>query len=206
MSEEKVRRSSSTEIEGSSTDQGQTPPQSESRVFYRCTCPDCGEDTLELCGLDVFFRSDFLGVTRRGEFGCGFMKLDGDYHWVIQCGSCGYEAFNTNELSDDDLINWAAANGRAKKMLEFKCPICGSDYLDEVFSANRSVRAVYETSDNEDAEFPAEVALSYEQAREYGEPVRYRCSNGHELAKEDGSPVETPAELVQWLKSRKVSY
>lgn len=204
MSEERVDRSSSTEIEGSSTDQGRTPPQSESRVFYRCTCPDCGEDTLELCGLDVFFRSDFLGVRDDGEFGCGDLELDGDYHWMIECGSCGHEFFNTDMLSPEVLIEWAAANGRAKKMLEFKCPICGSDYLDEVFSANRSVRAVYETSDNEDAEFPAEVALSYEQAREYGEPVRYRCHKGHELTKEDGSPVQSHEELVEWLKAHQV--
>lgn len=52
-------------------------------------------------------------------------------------------------------------------MLEFNCPVCGSPYLEVVFRANRSVRTVYETSDNEDAEIPAQAALPYEQVREY---------------------------------------
>jgi transcription elongation factor Elf1 len=173
----------------------------EPPVFYRCKCPECGEHNLELCGLDVFFRSEFLGVRSDGQFGCGYMELDGEYHWIIRCGSCEHEFFNTNELSDEVLINWAAANGQVMRPWEFTCPVCGSNYLDEVYTMNRSVRAVYETSDNEGAEISAEVALSYEQATEYGKPVRYRCSNDHELTTEDGNPVQSEEELVQWLKA-----
>jgi hypothetical protein len=48
----------------------------EPSVFYRCVCPECGKDTLDLSGLGVFFRSEFLGVTNEGEFGCGALELD----------------------------------------------------------------------------------------------------------------------------------
>ncbi len=87
----------------------------EPPVFHRCTCPECGEDAMELCGHGVFFRSDFLGVTHDAEFGCGEMVLDGEYHWIIACGSCGYEAFNTDVLPNDTLVDWVASHGQAMR-------------------------------------------------------------------------------------------
>jgi hypothetical protein len=179
----------------------------ELSVFYRCTCPECGENTLELSGFGVFFRSEFLGVTNEGEFGCGDLELDGEYHWVLECGSCGYRIFDTDVLPSDTLLDWAAAHGQAINHLEFTCPVCGSECFDNVeihLKRSRSVRAVYEIRDNSETEPHAEVALSFERAVEGGKSVRYCCARGHELAKDDGSPVQNAKELVAWLKARRV--
>lgn len=180
-------------------------PRKEPPVFYRCTCPECGEDAMELRGHGVFFRADLLGVTHDGDFGCGYMELDGDYHWVIECGECGYTAFDTDMLPPDPLIDCAAASGKAIKQLEFTCPVCESDRVEKVYLMSRSVRALYETSDNEAAEPHAEAALSFEQAIDYGESVRYCCHKGHELTKEDGNPVQTDEDLFEWMKAHQTS-
>jgi len=178
----------------------------EPSVFYRCTCPECGEDDLELLDVGTFFRSEFLGVTNDGYFGCGDLELDGDCHWVIECGSCGHGIFDTDVVPFDTLLDWVDAHGQAIKQLEFSCPVCGSEFLDQVetLKRSRSVRAVYEIRDNSETEAHAEVALSFERAERGGESVRYCCLGGHELAKDDGSPVQNVEELVVWLKARSV--
>ena len=180
----------------------------ESPVFYRCVCPKCGEDSLELFDFGTFLRSEFLGVTNDGEFGCGDLESDGEYHWVLQCGSCGFKIFDTDMLPSDTLLDWADAHGRAINQQQFSCPVCGSEYLNQVethLERERSVRAVYEIRDNSETEAHAEVALSFERVVRGGESVRYRCDmGGHELAKDDGSPVETAEELVAWLKAHSI--
>jgi predicted RNA-binding Zn-ribbon protein involved in translation (DUF1610 family) len=175
--------------------------QTEPPLFYRCVCPECGEDDLKLNGFGIFFSSEFLGVTDGDEFGCGHMELDGDYDWVIECSSCGYSVFDTGGVTLDNLMEWAATHGKAVKTLEFICPICGSQYLNRIEKGTRSVRAVYEILENSETAH-AEVALSFERAVDVGISVRYGCLKNHELAKQDGSPVQTPEELVEWLKAR----
>ncbi|MFC1834531.1 hypothetical protein ACFL2Q_07335 [Thermodesulfobacteriota bacterium] len=204
MSKNKLQEQHNRNTKGPSADQGLTRQENHSTVFYRCTCPECGEDALELCGLGVFFRSEFLGVTHENEFGCGHMELDGDYDWVIECGSCGYSVFDTEKVTVDSLLEWAATHGQAVRNLTFTCPVCGSQHLDEVeigLRWNRSVRAVYETMENSETEAQAEVALSFERVTDYGKSVLYCCIRDHELTKEYGSPVQTPEELVDWLKA-----
>jgi predicted RNA-binding Zn-ribbon protein involved in translation (DUF1610 family) len=177
------------------------------RVFYRCTCHECGEDALELCGLGVFYRAEFLGVTDGDEFGCGSMQLDGDYDWEIECTSCGYRVFDGQEVTLDNLLEWAASLGKSVTRLEsgFVCPVCGSRHLDRIETGKRSVRAVYEIDGNSETEAHAEVALSFERVLEGGDSVRYCCSKKHELTKQDGSPVQTPEELVEWLKAHQTT-
>jgi hypothetical protein len=188
--------------EASVNDSGQRGEALQPPLFYRCRCPECGEDALKLNGFGVFFRSKFLGVTNDGEFGCGDLELDGDYHWLIECGSCCYRDFDTDMLPTDSILEWAVAHGKALKTLEFRCPVCGSQYLQRIEKAIRSVRAVYEIAENSETKAHAEVTLSFERVAPAGKWVRYCCSNRHELAKHDGSPVQTPEDLVEWLKGR----
>jgi predicted RNA-binding Zn-ribbon protein involved in translation (DUF1610 family) len=201
MAKKKGEKGINKKSKTSSANHGVTLQQNESTVFYRCACPECGEDALELYGRDVFFRSEFLGVTNDGEFGCGNLGLDGDYHWVIECSSCGHVAFDTDMLPTETLLDWAAAHGKVIKELEFTCPVCGSADLLRTERGNRSVRAVYEVAENSKTKGRAEVALSFEHVMEGGKSVRYCCLEGHELAKQDRSPVGTLEELVEWLKA-----
>jgi predicted RNA-binding Zn-ribbon protein involved in translation (DUF1610 family) len=181
------------------------PGEPQTEVFYRCTCPECGEDSLELFDFGLFSRSKFLGVTNDGEFGCGHLEIDGEYHWALKCASCGYEALDSDMLSSDTLLDWADAHGQPMKQLEFTCPVCGNNWLDQVeidLKRKREVRAVYEIMEKSKTKPSAEVALSYEQVVVGEKSVRYCCSMGHELAKNDGSPVATGQELVEWLKAQ----
>jgi len=132
------------------------------------------------------------------------MQLGGEYEWEIECSSCGYRVFDKEGVTLDSLLQWAVNHGKVMRTLEFGfvCPVCGSPYLERIERASRSVRAVYEIEGNSEAEAHAEVALSFEQVLEGGESVRYCCRNKHELANEDGIPVKTAEELVEWLKAR----
>jgi len=181
--------------------------KSDSPVFYRCTCPECGEDTLELFDYGLFSRSKFLGVTNDGEFGCGHLEMDGEYQWVLECSSCGHKAFDTDLLPSDTLADWAETHGQPMKQLEFTCPVCGNNWLDQVeidLKRKREVRAVYEIMEKSKSKPSFEVALSFARVVVGEKSVRYCCSMGHELAKDDGSPVENAQELVEWLKARSV--
>ncbi|MFC1833214.1 hypothetical protein ACFL2Q_00600 [Thermodesulfobacteriota bacterium] len=129
------------------------------------------------------------------------MRLGGDYDWEIECASCGYRVLDTEGVTLDSLLELAITHGTAANELGFTCPVCGSHYLEQVYTMSRSVRAVYETSNNEKMEPHAEVALSYEQVTEYGKSFQYCCSNDHELTKQDGAPIRTLEDLVEWLKA-----
>jgi hypothetical protein len=88
--------------------------------------------------------------------------------------------------------------------LDFICPLCGSVCLSEhteKVEMFQEVVAVY-TVKADNGEEQAEVALSPYRDISHCSAPRYRCSNGHELAKDDGTPVETAEELVEWLKAR----
>ncbi|MGB6063255.1 MAG: hypothetical protein WBG50_00490 [Desulfomonilaceae bacterium] len=207
MSKRKPEQELNNKSVAPSAGQEMMPEETESSVFYRCTCPECGEDALELCGLGVFYRSEFLGVTDGDEIGCGYMELDGDYNWAIVCRSCEHSFFDTQEVTLENLLEWASTHGKAVRRLEsgFVCPVCGSQALERIERGNRSVRAVYEISDNSETEAHAEVALSFEQVLEGGNSVRYCCWKKHELTNQDGSPVQTDEELVAWLKAHQPS-
>lgn len=207
MAKKKIEKNQNKKAETPATAKGAVQQEPQPPVFYRCTCPKCGEDTLELCGFGVFYRSEFLGVTDENEFGCGYMKLDGDYDWVIICSSCGHRVFDAPKVTVDNLLEWACTHGKAVSRLEldFTCPICGSQALERIERANRSVRAVYEISDNSETKGHAEVALSFEQVMEGGDSVRYCCWKKHELTNQGGSPVQSEEELVEWLKAHEPS-
>lgn len=206
MARKKIEKNPNKKAEKPAAAKGAVQQEPQPPVFYRCTCPECGEDTLELCGFGVFYRSEFLGVTDEDEFGCGYRELAGDYDWVITCSSCGHSVFDTPTVSVDNLLEWAGTHGKAVSRLElgFTCPICGSQALERIERANRSVRAVYEISDNSDTKAHAEVALSFEAVMEGGDSVRYCCWKKHELTNEDGSPVQSDEELVEWLRARSI--
>lgn len=196
-----IKKTDDTSAEEHVEKQGEKP---RPPIFHRCRCPGCAEDSLELFDFGLFSRSAFLGVTNGGEFGCGDLESDGEYHWVLQCGSCGFKIFDTDMLPSDTLLDWADAHGQAINQLQFTCPVCGSEYLDQVemhLKRIRSVRAVYEIRDNSETEAHAEVALSFQRVVRGGESARYCCDRGHELAKDDGSPVENERDLVEWLKA-----
>ncbi|MBM3299333.1 MAG: hypothetical protein FJY85_05210 [Deltaproteobacteria bacterium] len=203
MAENNLENELSIKSETPSNDQALTAQQIESGIFYRCTCPECGEDALELFGFNTFYRSDFLGMTDRDEFGCDYLELDGEYDWAIICRSCGHSVLKEKEVTLDNLLEWATTHGKAVTRLDygFACPVCGSQSLEMTGETTRWVRVVYEISDNSETEAHAEVALSFGQGSQGLNSGRYCCGKNHELKKKDGSLVQTPEELVEWLKA-----
>lgn len=202
MAENNLENELSVKSETPSDDQAVAGQQTKPPVFYRCTCPECGENALELFGFGTFYRSDFLGMTDGDQFGCDYMELDGEYDWAIICRSCGHSVLEEKEVTLDNLVEWAATHGKAVTRLEhgFACPVCGSQSLEMTGETTRWVRAVYEISDNSETEAHAEVALSFGHASQGLNSGRYCCGKDHELTNPDGSPVRTPEELVEWLK------
>jgi len=173
-------------------------------VFHRCTCPKCGEDNLNLFDFGVFLSGDFLGMTSEGELGCGRLELDGDYQYVVACRSCGHEAHNDLSRSNEQLLEWAIAHGKELEILTFSCPICESTGLCEHWTdveLFREVVAVYTIPGDSETDRQAEIALLPTREIYHSAAPRYRCREGHELAKDDGTPVETKEELVEWLKA-----
>ncbi len=69
----------------------------------------------------------------------------------------------------------------------------------------QEVRAVYTIPGDTDEEEQAEIALTPIRHTRYSANPTYRCLKGHELANDDGSPVETAEELVAWLKAHSAS-
>jgi predicted RNA-binding Zn-ribbon protein involved in translation (DUF1610 family) len=197
MLKKKTEKEMNEKSEIPSADDGVTLEQKEP-TFYRCTCPECGE-ALE-GHFAVVYRSEFLGVTDDGQVGCGDLVLDADHCAVTGCGSCGHTQ-DKWRLPLEDPQDRVTAHGQAIKRLEFVCPVCGSLCLLRAERASRAVLGVYEIAENSETKGRAEVALSFEHVMEGGKSVRYCCVEGHELAKEDGSPVGTPEELVEWLKA-----
>jgi hypothetical protein len=180
----------------------------KSPVFYRCICPACGEDRLECLNHGKFWRADLLGFTQDGEPGCGYLELDGDSQQVIECGACGHivcewSPYSEEQCCPDFFIEWALENGEKKETLRFNCPVCGSSGLEEAETAEvrRTIEAVYETEGTDKGHSNAEIAYEEFQFVWSGGSCRYHCSKGHELAKDDGSPVDNPKDLVEWLKA-----
>jgi transcription elongation factor Elf1 len=176
--------------------------------FHKCTCDECGEDALVFCDFGAYLQSDFRRMTSEGEKGCGHLELEGDYEYVVMCESCGHRIFEDVSCSEEQILDWAIEHGKALPMLDFSCPICGSKTLSEISTGveiSREVVAVCEVSENGEPEKKPLVALAPDRLFVHSRPATYRCSKGHELAKEDGTPVETAEELVEWLKARSAS-
>jgi predicted RNA-binding Zn-ribbon protein involved in translation (DUF1610 family) len=174
-------------------------------VFYRVTCPECGGDALNLLDSGVFNRSPVLGVTSNGEVGCTRTELDGDYQLDLMCHDCGHDLFSDQFVNyfykDPDLIQWAKSNGEAHKTLSFTCPECGSHELSRVEIGLEFWHVVVAACEANSPEGEPFEALSHLRDLLGGGSYRYRCSGKHELTKDDGTPVQTPEELVDWLKA-----
>ncbi len=184
---------------------GQRGEEPRPPVFHRVPCcPQCGEDDLSFFDFGVFLRSDFLGMTSEGEKGCGPVEVEGDYEYVLECRSCGHRVFQEESCSEEQLLEWAIAVGEEVEALTFRCPACGTKFLSETRTGVeiiRDIAAVYTTPGNGEADHRAVIALVPDRQIWYSGPTRYRCPKGHELAKDDGTPVETAEELVVWLKA-----
>ena len=87
----------------------------EPSIFYRCVCPNCGKDTLNVIDSGVFTRSPALGITSDGEVGCSRSELHGDYELGIYCRACGHQVCSdhsfTTECEDEFLSEWVKSNG-----------------------------------------------------------------------------------------------
>ncbi len=180
-------------------------PEELPAVFHRVTCPECGEDNLSLFDFGVFLRSDFLGMTGEGKKGCGHVELDGDYEYVVECRSCGHRVFDDPSCTEEELMQWASEAGEDKRILPFHCSVCDSTSLSEIRTGVEIVRdvvAVCEVSQDDGPEEQPLVALVPDKEIWVHGPIRYRCARGHELAKDDGTPVESAEELVAWLNAR----
>jgi len=192
---------------GKSPSVGERVTHQESRfpVLYRCSCPECGARDMEVIDFESFSRSPALCVTGEGEIGCGEIELDGDCNLVVECQECSHQLPGYLSTSTEVLIDLARARMDELTPLPFICPCCKSNRLSQIeigAEFHREVVAVYTVSNEGESTGEPVVALSFDRNLcRYG-PCRYRCSNGHELANDDGSPVETSAELVEWLKAR----
>lgn len=207
MSEKDLIQEMTEKCDGTASDTGDDRGKGDEKspVFYRCKCPECGEDDLGIFDLEPFIRTDFLGVTSEGVKGCGHIELDGEFRYDLMCGRCGHVVLGEPSQDSEALLNWARAEGERAEMLTFSCPVCSSKNLYQIspgVEISRKVVAVYMIS--EKSEFCPEAEIALERGRLITEPqpFRYRCSKGHELAKDDGTPVETPEDLVEWLKAR----
>jgi hypothetical protein len=177
-------------------------------VFHRVRCcPACGEDGLSHCDFGVFHRSQFFGMTSDGHKGCGRVDDDGDDELAISCRECGYEFHNASSSTDEQLMERVVAEGQEIQVMNFSCPVCQSTRLYEHETGIefvQEVRAVYTIPGDNDEEEQAEIALAPIRYTRYSANLTYRCLNDHELANDDGSPVETAKQLVAWLKARVV--
>jgi hypothetical protein len=196
--------------DGNSTNRADnTKTEATPLVFQRVRCcPSCGEDGLSYCDFGVFHRSHFFGMTSDGHKGCGRVELDGDDELAIFCRECGYEFHNDLSSTDEQLMERVVAEGQEIQVLNFSCPVCQSTRLYEHetgIELLQEVRAVYTIPGNNDEEEQAEIARTPIQHTRYSANPTYRCLNDHELANDDGSPVETAEQLVAWLKAHSAS-
>jgi len=185
---------------------GRSGEEGRALVFYRRRCPECGKDALNLIDSGVFMRSPIVGITSDGEIGCSYTELEGDFEPGIYCRSCGHQVCSDSSLanacSDEFLSEWAKSAVEARTAPPFRCPDCDSLELHQVevgIELSHEVVAVCEPVVPDSAPL---VAVSHVRDIDGGGTYRYRCSQGHELAKEDGTAVETAEELADWLKAR----
>ena len=174
-------------------------------IFYRVLCcPQCGEESLSLLDFGPHLRGGFLGMTSTGDKGCDRIELEGGHQYVVVCYSCGHQVFRGPSATTEQLMEWAVAEGQPRETLTFSCPVCGSHSLSQIMTGVeivREVAAVYTIHRESETEPQAEIALIPDRATSLATAHRYRCSNGHELANDDGSPVENAEQLVEWLKT-----
>jgi hypothetical protein len=205
MSEKNVLKGMKVKACGLSDDKSVAPQDGKPSVFYRRPCPECRKDTLDFIDFGVSMRSLILGITSDGEIGCSRAELEGDYKLGIYCRSCGHQVCSdsslTNECSDEFLSEWAKSAIKARTAPPFVCSTCDSQELHQVevgIEFSHAVVAVCE------ADAPGNgplIAVSHQRETGGRGTYRYRCSQGHELANDDGTPVETAEELVAWLKT-----
>ena len=183
-----------------------TSKEDEQPVFYRCICPECGEDELELINTGVFERSSVFGITSEGEIGGSRTEVDGDDELGMFCRECQHQVrtdYSENEsCSGSNLIQWAKSNGEIQRILPFTCPACDSQELSLVEKGIETVQAVVAVCEPVSPGDDPLVALSHRRELWGGGCRRYSCHRGHELAKDDGTPVSTDQELLDWLKAR----
>ncbi len=106
------------------------------------------------------------------------------------------------ELRDEEIsLEWAETTGEPMGAQFFSCPKCGLRGLSRTemgVEFSQEVVAVCEPETRDG--FPI-VALGPLRDIFGGNSFRYSCSCGYELVKDDGAPVQSPEELLAWLKA-----
>jgi|GEM_PF-3022479 len=173
-------------------------------VFYQFVCPECGKQELSVHS-GVLTEFPLLGVDSCGEIGCSTTELDVDYQLEIRCRSCHHQVCGDSYLQDicsyEFLSEWATSNGQALPTLAFTCPKCDSQELLQVEVGIESSRLVVAVDESIAPRKEPLIAVDLLQGFSGDGTHRYRCTQRHELANDDGSPVGTAAELVAWLKA-----
>lgn len=184
----------------------QSGAHSDFPMFHQFRCSECGGNEFILIDSGVFTESPVLGITGHAEIGCARTTLEGDYELGIHCRNCDHQISNGHSFNehfeDEALLQYAKDDGQARITLPFSCPKCNSSQLVKIVTGiefSQEVLAVCEPDSPGDDPL---VALSFLRDIAGRGISRYRCSRGHELAKDDGTPVETSEELVAWLNAR----
>jgi hypothetical protein len=207
MSEKGFQNEMGEEVNETSMDNRLNRDRNEARpvVLHLVPCPECGKELLDLIDSGIVTRSPILGITSDGEIGCSRTELEGDYELGIYCRSCGHQVCSdfslANECGDEFLSGWAKAATEARPVLPSVCSKCDSQELYQVevgIEFSHAVLAVCES--NAPGSAPL-IAVSHQRETGGRGTYRYRCSQGHELVKEDGTLVETVEDLVDWLKA-----
>ncbi len=173
------------------------------KFFYQCICPECGSDDLTYVDFGFFSESDFMGFSNGFETGVLKTRFlcPGEDNLMIQC-KCGQKWHEYESIDDDD---WVRSNCVPRRILPFKCPQCGSEelYQIEIIDFKSPVLAACEPDASGENPLIAVgyIRMIYDLEDRRPGPLRYRCSEGHELTKYDGSAVETAQELIDWLKA-----
>jgi hypothetical protein len=205
MSKKKLDDKLDNKTEELSVDQNVNLPETEKFVFYQCSCPKCGEEGLNLMDSGLFENSNLFGITSDGEIGCSEPSLDGGYEYRIHCSECGSQVYPDYSLTvsseEDFLLSLAESKGKALTILPFHCLECGSDSLQSVEIGIEFESEVVAVCEAHLAGAGPLVAVSPHRDFVNRGTFRYRCSKGHEVTKEDGSPVQNKQELVAWLKA-----
>jgi hypothetical protein len=208
MSRKEPQRNLNKESEQPATMTDSCLDVNQSPIFYLCACPDCEQGELHLFDTGVFEHSDVFGITDEGEIGCYATGLDGKPQLGIYCGDCATEIYQESEQTEEgrkkSLLEWARTHGKAIATLSFVCPECGSRHLTRDETGITFSTEVVSVCEHPTEGWPI-VALSRNRCFGTGGTYRYRCLHDHELLKEDGSPVETEQELMQWLKAHQTT-
>ena len=204
MSQENVLKGMRVKVSRLSHDKDNNATDPKPLVFYRCTCPRCHNESLRLRGFGQLDRGLFVGVTGKGTPGLVYDELDQDCDPGITCHDCGFDGYLQGAHQSNTLLEWARQTGEELPALRFTCPACGTHELMQVqleVEIHSVIAAVCEIDSEAVPDRRAMVTLTGEQLLLAGGPFRFCCENGHELAKDDGTPVETADELVAWLKA-----